>query len=47
MADFMIPHLDFIYLWSEMAEESNAVLESRQCIINTAKLCFEDIGKYI
>lgn len=45
VTDFVIPHLHFIYLKSELAEKSSAVLESIQSIINTAKLCFEDTGE--
>lgn len=47
MTDLMIPHLDFIYLQSELAEKSSAILKSKQYIANSAKLCFEDTGKYI
>lgn len=47
MTDFMIPQLGFISLKSELAEKSSVVSESRQCIINTARFCFEDTCEYI
>lgn len=47
MANFMVPHPDFIYMQSELADKSSTVLESSQHIINTAKFCFEDTGKYV
>lgn len=39
-----VPRLDFTYLQLELAGKSSAVLESRQRIINTAKLCLRALA---